>query len=455
MRKDTKSVTIIGGGLAGLATAVSLSSAGFRVTLLEKNSHLGGRASNTIDSKMKDAIPIGPHIFVKSYKNFHKFLETIGASEAIVWERKLFLELIYNGRHFQFRMSDLPTSLFSLSRLLRYPFTGIADKLSNIVFALGIFLASRESLEKLDDRTAYEYLLSCGVSQNSIDRIWRFFVMSMLNVPIEECSAAEFCLLVKYWAKLKNREIGFAKIGLGDIYTKQASDYITARGGTILKDTKVSEIVFTNSGIGHLVTEENGSKNKIVSDIYVSTLNPTELREILPVKESPGDFFKCLDLFEGVPYISVNLWFDKKITHKKFWALLNDSETPRHLNTDFYDLSNIYKTRRDTSYIASNIIYSKTFEHLSDSEIIRRTVEELREVFPDLAAQVTHSHIHRIPYVIYAPYPGMRKYKLPNITPISNFYLCGDWTNRHMTQCMEAAVQSGFECAEIIKSRAS
>lgn len=39
-----KSVVIIGGGIAGLASAVLLSQAGYRVTVIEKNSTLGGRA---------------------------------------------------------------------------------------------------------------------------------------------------------------------------------------------------------------------------------------------------------------------------------------------------------------------------------------------------------------------------------------------------------------------------
>ena len=177
------------------------------------------------------------------------------------------------------------------------------------------------------------------------------------------------------------------------------------------------------------------------------------MRNILPAPLLDTEFFKHLNFFEGVPYISVNIWFDKKISHKKFWALLNDSAKSKYLNLDFYDESNIYDSRKGHSYIASNIIYSRAHEGMSDREIVRKTVEEIRETFPGTTASVVHSHVHRIPYVIYAPYPGMRKHKLPHITPISNFYLCGDWTYKAMTQSMESAVGSGYECAaEILKT---
>src|SRR5262245_16588472 len=46
LMKGTKGVTILGGGLAGLAAAVVLSDEGFQVTLVERKPFLGARASS-------------------------------------------------------------------------------------------------------------------------------------------------------------------------------------------------------------------------------------------------------------------------------------------------------------------------------------------------------------------------------------------------------------------------
>ena len=219
-----KKVIIIGGGLAGLTLATELLDNGFQVTVLEKNKYLGGRASNTVDKKTHDPVPIGPHIFMKSYGNFMKFLHKIKAKESIVWERNLFIELIYEGRHYQFRMSDIPSSIKTLLKILNYPFLTLGDKITNIKVGLKIHFSNSKSLEKLDEVNAYEYLVQNGVSLNSINKMWRFFVFSMLNVPLELCSAAELCLLAKYWGEVDHREIGFAKAGLGDIYTVKAEE---------------------------------------------------------------------------------------------------------------------------------------------------------------------------------------------------------------------------------------
>ena len=45
--KDADRVVVIGAGIAGLATAVRLVSAGARVTLLERHAHLGGKIRTT------------------------------------------------------------------------------------------------------------------------------------------------------------------------------------------------------------------------------------------------------------------------------------------------------------------------------------------------------------------------------------------------------------------------
>src|SRR5258706_167018 len=50
-----KNVIVIGGGLAGLSSAVALAEAGHRVRLLEKRSHLGGRAASYV-------LPGGEHV---------------------------------------------------------------------------------------------------------------------------------------------------------------------------------------------------------------------------------------------------------------------------------------------------------------------------------------------------------------------------------------------------------
>lgn len=447
---EKKKVIIIGAGLAGLSLATELVDENFEVTVLEKNDYLGGRASNTIDKKMHDPVPIGPHIFLTAYNNFFKFLTKIKAKHAISWEKKLFLDIVYKGQHHQTVTSRLPAPFFPIPLIYRYKYLSWKDKLSNFWLTAHLYFSRSQEFDKLDELTGYDLLKRYKVSQNSIDKIWRFFVLTMLNVPLELCSAAELCLLIKFWSKLNHRSVGFVKTGLGDIYTQKAREYILKKGGKVLLESRVKRINFKKDKIKNLTVQTNGGKKLLAADIYISALNPVELRGALPKNVLFSDFFKGLNSFEGVPYISVNLWFDRKVTREKFWALLNEGVPAKYINTDFYDQSNIYNTRKQGSYITSNIIFSKLYEKWTDEEIIKKTLEEIKEAFPKHTAKLIHSQVHRIPYVIYAPYLGMRKNKLSGKTPFSNFYLTGDWTVKEITQCMEAAVISGYKCAETV-----
>jgi len=49
---------IVGGGLAGLACAVALGDAGLRVTLIERERSLGGRARSWTDAASGDTIDL-------------------------------------------------------------------------------------------------------------------------------------------------------------------------------------------------------------------------------------------------------------------------------------------------------------------------------------------------------------------------------------------------------------
>ena len=443
-------VIIIGAGLAGLSLACELVDEGYEVLILEKESHLGGRASNTIDEKTGDAVPIGPHIFLASYNNFRRFLQKIGAEESIFYDRRVFTEFVYDRKRYEYLIADIPGGMLTMYRMMRYPFTKWYDQLSNLRLAAAILFSPDERFEKLDDITALDYLRSQGVTTRCIDMYWRMFVMSFLNIPIERCSAAEFCLLLKFWTKQSDRCVGLGTKGLGDIYTGKAEAYITSRGGKILRNAAVMSVACRDGKVEHLVVQQGGKERKIRADLYVSTLPPPELvRGVPPELER---HFGGLRNLQGVPYITVNIWFDRKITDKKFWALVTDGNQ-RYMNTDFYDQSNLY-TGKPTSFITSNIIYSHAYHAMTDDKIVARTVEEIREAFPDMQAKVVHSVVHRLPYVIYAPYPGMRQHKLSQETPIPNLFLAGDWTIREHPQSMEAAVRSGFKCAErILTSR--
>src|SRR5208337_5282776 len=87
---SSNSVLVIGGGLAGLSSGVALAEAGFRVRLLEKRPHLGGRAASYV-------LPGGEHVdncqhvTLGCCSNLEDFYRRVGAADQIkFFDRLLF-----------------------------------------------------------------------------------------------------------------------------------------------------------------------------------------------------------------------------------------------------------------------------------------------------------------------------------------------------------------------------
>ncbi|MDI9358675.1 MAG: phytoene desaturase family protein [Phycisphaerales bacterium] len=100
MRKNTsRNVYVIGGGIAGLSSACFLSKAGFQVTLIEKNSQLGGRATTlTQNGFVFDKGPSWywmPDIIEKFFNHFDKTtndfynLKRLAPSYQLIFEDKI------------------------------------------------------------------------------------------------------------------------------------------------------------------------------------------------------------------------------------------------------------------------------------------------------------------------------------------------------------------------------
>lgn len=75
-------------------------------------------------------------------------------------------------------------------------------------------------------------------------------------------------------------------------------------------------------------------------------------------------------------------------------------------------------------------------------------MEELTKLFPqhfgaENPAKLLKYHLVKTPRSVYKATPGCQKYRPTQKTPISNFYLTGDYTMQRYLASMEGAVLSG------------
>src|SRR6476661_4582510 len=78
---------VVGGGLAGMAAAVALESAGVAVTLLEARRTLGGRAGSFEEPQSGEELDNCQHVLLGCCTNLMDFYARLGVADLIHWER--------------------------------------------------------------------------------------------------------------------------------------------------------------------------------------------------------------------------------------------------------------------------------------------------------------------------------------------------------------------------------
>jgi zeta-carotene desaturase len=440
-------VVVVGGGIAGLSCGVALEHSGLSVAIFERDQQLGGRAVSSVDTTTGDAIDIGPHILLSEYRNMLDMMESFGTDQDVCWQNDRFITLLDDRKRLPMRLHSLPAPLHLLPSLWSVDALSARDKLSNARVTWLAMRARPKDMEELDGLTGEDFLRRCGVSERFRAWFWETASLALLNLPLKECSAAALLRMFGQLIGTSGYRSGFPRTALADLFAPAARTRIEAAGGRVECGREVVQLIIDERRVAGVILADG---RRISTGACVTAIPPQALQKLLS-RSSLADLTcaRDLQLFEPCPYISTYLWFDRKITRERFW---NRVHSPDDLNSDFYDLSNI---RRDIdpsrSLIASNCIYSREQEHLSDGEIIARTRQELEEFAP-LAGQarIRHAVVHRIPMAIVCPRPGTERARPHMATDIEGLLLAGDWTATGLPSCMESATYAGRLAAQKI-----
>ena len=215
-----KTVTVVGGGVAGMSAACALAEAGFRVQLVERRSYLGGRASSYLHPGVGEVIDNCQHVLFGCCTNLIGFYKRIGVAERIHWTSEMTM-IEPGGRRSLLGPSWLPAPLHGLPKLLAAkPFT-LADKLA-LARAFSVLMrpVPPDSTESLG-----EWLKRNRQTQGALDRFWRLVIASALNADLD-------CIALPYAAKvIRELFMNSAQAGSMGMSTRSAKRTLRGRGG--------------------------------------------------------------------------------------------------------------------------------------------------------------------------------------------------------------------------------
>ncbi|MBI4641024.1 MAG: FAD-dependent oxidoreductase [Candidatus Tectomicrobia bacterium] len=440
-------VLIIGGGFAGLSTAVELASHRYRVTLLEKREILGGRASSFLDSTTGDIVDNGQHLFMGCYTYTIAFLKKIGSLEKLKFQENLNVD--FAGKAIgltSLACPSLPAPLHLLGGLLGLKSLSFRDKLSLARAGLSLFLSKGKESDNLDHLTVDEWLTLMGQPERVRRNFWNIVTIATLNESPKIASAQLFVRVIQE-ALLSGKEksrIAISTVGLSELYTEDAQKFLEAHGGEVIRNANVVTLEIRH---GQVEAVKLKSGERLQSDLYISAVPHFALRHLLP-KEllEEGAPFSALNSLKSSPILAINLWFDRPITDREFIGLL---DTQVHW---VFNKGAIFShPHREGAYLSLVISGAHDLVHLSKEELLHLALKELQELFPEARrATLLHHLIIKEKRATLSPEKGIGKIRLSQKTPFSNFFLVGDWTDTGLPATIEGAVYSGKKCVDFI-----
>jgi squalene-associated FAD-dependent desaturase len=439
----SQSVLVIGGGLAGLASAVALAEAGLEVRLFEKRPHLGGRATSYT---LPDGAEVDncQHVTLGCCTNLDDFYRRAGAAGKIrFYDRLYFVDRI--GRRFTMQASSwLPPPLHMAPSFLAFGALSLEDRRAIARAMLAIARAGGRP-PGIDSITMLEWLRRMKQTPDAIHRFWRVVLVSALDEELDR-TAASYGIDVFWKAFLANRggyRVGIPSVPLADLY-EGCRDAIAERGGRVALRQGVREICVRNGGFAGAALE-NGEAIK--ADACIAAVPHTVLPALLPKEMSEtGGALAGLRMIRSSPITGVHLWFDRPVMSEPFLTLLD------HTTQWVFNKTLLYGVPAgQRQYLQLVISASYDLVARSRQEVIDLCRSELAEILPaSRDARLEKATVVKEISATFSPQPGVDKWRLPQKSSVANLYLAGDWTRTGWPSTMEGAVRSGYLAAEAV-----
>ena len=437
---SAKTVTIVGGGVAGMSAACALAEAGLRVQLVERRGYLGGRASSYLHPGVNEIIDNCQHALFGCCTNLLGFYRRIGVAERIHWTSSMTM-IEPGGRRSPLGPCWLPAPLHGLPKLLAAAAFTLSDKIAlGRAFAALVRPIRSDSTESLG-----AWLRRHGQTQGALNRFWRLVIASALNAEIDSIALPYAAKVIRelFMNSAEAGAMGMSTVPLSELYVGVVP-FIEARGGTLLLNSPVEGALWNAERQQWTIHTRAG---ELVSDFMIAALPFEAMGKLvphLPVAEGVDALMRQIGQHEHWPICSVHLWFDRPITDLEHAVLLD-----REIHW-MYNQSRL-QTGRGGNYIELVVSATRTFAALERNEAIALALRELAEFFP-LAKEAKLEKVALIKEVraTFGVSPGIDAARPSALSPWPNLFLAGDWTATGWPSTMESAARSGHLAAEAL-----
>lgn len=422
-----RKLVVFGGGVSGISAALYGINSGYDVTLVESSSKLGGRINSSLDSTTNDSYDNGQHLLVGAYQVFLDILKEIGSFNNLYIQKKFLVNYLTDNKSFELEDKILSGNLGLLLGLSNMKVFSLNEKLNIIKFIikmkLGIFKNINSNLITI--------LKNNNQSNNAIKILWEPMCVAMLNTSVSDASTLVFSnvLTQSFFAGGFNSKIIIPQTGLSELI-KPFEEYFISKGGILLFNSAVKEIVLSDTNVEKSVEKILLTKNKeIKADYYISCLNYDKVTKLLPLS---------LNL-KSSAIISAYLWYDVNFFNKMFSAIID-----KKIQWIFNKRSFGFKEGVNDFPEYLSIVISEANELIksSNNDIIELIQKEINELFPVKKTLLHYKIIKekKATFLVDSESIEIRK----NLNKkYNNLTFAGDWTDLTLPSTIETAARTG------------
>lgn len=426
-------IAIIGGGWAGLAAAVELSSAGHPPTVYEAGRTLGGRA-RSVDLGQHQ-LDNGQHLLIGAYHETLRLMRQVGADPGQLLRRTP-LSLVFPGQ-FALSLPAWPAPWHLAAGLLGARGLTLAERWQATRFMQAL---KSSAFRLVTDCSVTELLDAHGQSGNLRRYLWEPLCLAALNTPPQSASAQIFANTLRdsLGGKRHDTDLLLPLAPLGRLFPEPAAAYITAHGGSIVLGERIGRFEAEST------TAQAGWKigNTCYSHIIIAVA-PQHAARLLVPHHALDPVVQILADTEYEPIITAYLGYpDGTQLPQAMLGLSNGT------GQWLFDRGQLDGAKGVISAVLSG---PGPWEREDDASLVAALHQELARIIPELPPPHWQQVI-RERRATFSCRPGMLR---PNAqTNCPGLWLAGDYVYSGYPATLEAAMRSGVAAARGLLAQA-
>lgn len=453
MGQGAPRVAVVGGGLAGIQTAMHLAKHGCETWLIESRSRLGGRVGSFTDPQSGQPIDYCQHVGMRCCGELIRFIEDTGQREQ--WHEQSTLWFRSRaGKPFQAAAWPLPVPFHLSGLLFKWPDLSPLDRIA-IASALGKLIRTRPTRD-FERQMALDWLKAQRQPRNAIDSFWSTILVSALGEQLPRITMGSVHkVMIDGFAATKDAyHLLVPQRSLSELIDQTAKASLARIGVRLVAGQGVEGLRRSGSGTWSLGIK---TKSDSVANLSEFPQVPEFQAVVLAVPwhrlgmilsdatidslPDGGKILRDVQSLESAPITGVHTWWSKKwfndphailIDRLCQWVFPGPSESDPNASEHYYQI--VISGSRDLPK--------------GDSEAVLRSVEaDLREVFPELVrsgAELLRGKVVTDPQSVFSVSRGHDQSRLETATfGAQGLFLAGDWTATGWPATMEGALRSG------------